>query len=98
MNSLAAGSSEAFERTKDINHLNESIHTFRQLLEHRPPKLLRFGTFIGLLETLCTRSEISPGHCMQDLQEVIELYPKILDDGRDVCHTGRQTRSWLSPA
>ena len=71
----------AFERTKNIIYLNESIHTSRQILEHRPSKILRNGLFLLLLTTLCARSEISPGHRMQDLHEVVELYPKILDDG-----------------
>ena len=72
---------EAFERTKNINHLNESIHRSRQLLVRRPPKLLRFGTISWLLVSLATHSNISPGHCKQDLQEMVELFPQILSDG-----------------
>ena len=73
--------SEAFERTKNINYLNESIHTYRQLLARRPPKILRFGTIVLLSMSLSTRSKISPGHHTQDRQEMIELYPQILSDG-----------------
>ena len=72
---------EAFERTKNINHLNESIHTLRQLLKHQPPKIFRIVTIFGLLNTLNARSEISPGHRTQDVQEVLELYPQLLNDG-----------------
>ena len=72
---------EAFERTKNINYLNESIHTSRQILEHRPSKFLRFGSLNNLLAALYARSKISPGHRTQDLQEQVELYPKIIDDG-----------------
>ena len=71
----------AFKRTNNIDHLNESIDTFHQILEHRPPTILRIGAFMGLLDTLKARSNISPGHRTQDLQEVVELYPQILDDG-----------------
>ena len=72
---------EAFERTKDINCLNESIHTYRQLLARRPPKFMRIGTFIELLRTLGARSEISSGHRTQDLQEMVELHSQLLDAG-----------------
>ena len=74
---------EAFKRTKNINHLKESMHTFRQLLllEHRLPVIERFRIFLGLLNTLTARLEISPGHRMQDLQELIERFPQLLDYG-----------------
>ena len=72
---------EAFERTKDINCLNESIHTYRQLLARRPPKFMRIGTFIELLRTLGARSEISSGHRTQDLQEMVELHSQLLEAG-----------------
>ena len=72
---------EAFKRTKNINYLNESIHTLRQLLVRRTPKLLRIGTITGLLISLNARSEISRGHRMQDYQEMVELLPELLNDG-----------------
>ena len=72
---------EAFKRTKNINYLNESIHTLRQLLVRRTPKLLRIGTITGLLISLNTRSEISRGHRMQDYQEMVALLPELLNDG-----------------
>ena len=73
--------SEAFKRTKNIDYLNESIHTLRQLLTRRTGKFLRVGAIVGLLSPLYTRSEISPGHHTQDLQEMVELIPQILNDG-----------------
>ena len=76
---------EAFKRTKNIDHLNETIHIYRQLLEHRLPKFMRNGVLHGLFEALNIRCKISPGHRTQDLQGVVELYPQFLDDG-----------SWLS--
>ena len=72
---------EAFRRTTNINYLNESIHTSRQLLEHRTPKYLRIVILLGILTTLTTRSEIYPSHRTQDWQEMAELYPQLLDDG-----------------
>ena len=70
---------EAFERTKNINHLNESIHTFRQLLMHRQPEPVRIGSVVGLLEALATRSRISPGHLTQDWQEMVELLQYLVE-------------------
>ena len=72
---------EAFERTKNINYLNESIHTSRQLLARRLPKFLRVGPISRLLVSLATRSNISPGHSTQDSQEMVGLFPQFLSDG-----------------
>ena len=72
---------EAFKRTKNIDYLNESVDTFRQHLASQPPKFLRFWPIRGLLRTLLIRSWISPGHYTQDLQEIIELLPQLLDVG-----------------
>ena len=77
---------EAFERTKDINYLNESIHTLRQLLARHPPKILGFSVItvllVGLHTSLITHPKISRGYYVQYLQEMIELYPQLLDNGR----------------
>ena len=72
---------EAFRRTKNINHLNESIRTSHQLLARRPPKFLRFLAVFGLLVYLSTHSYISPGQLTQDWQEMVELFPQFLSDG-----------------
>ena len=72
---------EIFERTKSINYLNKSIHTLRQLLAHRQPKLLGIQTISWLLVSLLTRFNISPSHSTQDLQEMVELLPQFLDVG-----------------
>ena len=71
----------AFERTKNINYLNESIHTLRLLLARRPPKLLRIQTTVLHWRSLIARFKISPYHRTQDLQEVVELISQFLDDG-----------------
>ena len=78
---------KAFEHTRNINYLNESIHTHRQLLACQPPKLLRFGTILAYWRSLITRSEISPSHRTQDRQDIVELTPQLLNDGSQ----------WLSP-
>ena len=72
---------EAFERTKNINYLNDSIDTFRQILARRPSKFLRFSTLLGNFMSLVVRSEISPGHRMSDQHEIVGLIPQILDSG-----------------
>ena len=81
---------EAFERTKNINYLNELIHTSRQRLTRQPPKLQRFGTIAGLLTSLSVRSDISPGHRTQDLQEMVELFPRFLSDGSQLLSLPRR--------
>ena len=72
---------QAFKRTKNIDYLNESIHTFRQLLERRPPMYLRIGMIGGLLKSLHDHCEISPTHHRKDVQEMVELFPQALNDG-----------------
>ena len=71
---------EAFERTKGIKYLDDSIHTRRRILARRPPKLPRLFIVVEHLLSLITRSEIYPGHSLQDLQEMVELLPQILND------------------
>ena len=73
---------EAFKRTKNIEFLHESIDRSREVLARRPPKFLRILMIVGHLLSLITRSELSPGHRMRDLQEVVELFPQLLDDGQ----------------
>ena len=72
---------EAFERTKNINYLNESIETLRQFLARRLPKFLRNSIVSWILTSLYTRSSISPGHRIQDYREMVELLPQFLNDG-----------------
>ena len=67
---------EAFNRTQNINYLNESIDRHRSLLTPQSPKLLRFPTITELLTFLSARSDISPYHRMQDWQEMVELLPQ----------------------
>ena len=73
---------EAFERTKNIDYLNESILTLRQLLARRPPtKLARTSMIARLWAALYQRFEISPSYRKQDIQEMVELLPQYLDGG-----------------
>ena len=71
---------EAFVRTKNISYLNESVDSARQLLARRPPKFLRISIVPLLLGFLDTRSDISPGHLIQDYREMVELLPQFLND------------------
>ena len=71
---------EAFKRTKNIDYLNESISTYRQLLEHRLPKYMHIATLFWFINALYVRFLVSPGCSLQDLQEVVELCPQFLDD------------------
>ena len=71
---------EAFKRTQNINYLNETLDMLRPLLALQLPKFLRHLMMFRLLACLEARSEISPGHRMQDWQELVELYPQLLDN------------------
>ena len=76
---------EAFDRTKNIEYLNESIDTLRPLLTRRPQKLRRIDVILLLLRSLFSRSKIlariSLGRCMQDMYEAVQLLPQYINDG-----------------
>ena len=72
---------EAFKSTNNINYIDESIDTLRQVLARGPPKIRRLYIMVEQLIFLNTRSVISPGHSLQDRQEMVELLPQVLDDG-----------------
>jgi tetratricopeptide (TPR) repeat protein len=72
---------EAFERTNKIEYLHELINADHQLLTCPLPKFQRFPVIARLIGSLLNRSRISPGQCTQDMHEVVELYPQLLDDG-----------------
>jgi tetratricopeptide (TPR) repeat protein len=71
---------EAFERTKKIGYLNESIKTSRQLLARPLPKFLRLWATSQLFRSLTARSQISPGHYTQDVHGMLELFPQFFND------------------
>ena len=70
--------SEAYKRTENIEYLNESIDTFRQILAHRPSTLLHMSVITWQLEALEMRSNISLDHRLQDQHEIVGLYPQLL--------------------
>jgi tetratricopeptide (TPR) repeat protein len=72
---------EAFERTNRIEYLDESIDTLRQLLARPLPKLLRLSASMQLSKSLIARFQISPAHRAQDIHGIVELFPKIINDG-----------------
>jgi CHAT domain-containing protein len=71
---------EAFERTNKIGYLNESIDISRQLLAGPLRKHLRLYAHALLSRSLATRAAISPGHLMQDVHGMVELFPQFLND------------------
>jgi hypothetical protein len=71
---------EAFERTKKIEYLNESIDTLRSFLARPLPKFLRYLAHKQLLLSLVARPPNSLVHGMQDKHEIVELLSQILND------------------
>jgi CHAT domain-containing protein len=63
---------EAFNRTKKIEYLNESISVRRQEIESPLPQALRFS-ILPLSRSLLARSHSFPGYRTQDLDEAMEL-------------------------
>jgi hypothetical protein len=72
---------QAFQRTKKIEYLNESISTCRRVLERPLLRPLRFATLGQLSLSLYFRSGSSPGHRTQDLDEALELLSQCVNDG-----------------
>ncbi|KAH8978723.1 hypothetical protein EDB86DRAFT_3108467 [Lactarius hatsudake] len=64
---------EAFERTKKIEYLDESISTRRQSFGYPSPQSVRVMLTRGLSVTLLTRVKYVPSHRTQDLDEALEL-------------------------
>ena len=65
--------SEAFDRTKKIEYLNESIRIRRQLIETPRSHIQRLRTLPPLSLSLLTRSHCFPDYRTQDLDEGVEL-------------------------
>ena len=86
---------EAFERTKNINYLNESIHTLHQLIARRSlaPNHLHMHMIHGLLKALNVRSFISRDYHIQAWEELLELIPLCLDCERPFTSLPRQFHS-----
>ena len=64
---------EAFQRTKRIEYLNESISVRRQVIELPIPQFMRVRKFPIFSHSLLLRSYQFPGHRTEDLNESIEL-------------------------
>ena len=64
---------EAFERTKKIEYLDESISVHRQLIETPLPQSTRFKIIRSLSYSLVSRFRFFPDYCTQDLDEALEL-------------------------
>ena len=65
---------KAFDHTKKIEYLNESISTYRQLIDSPLLQAERFFTFPDLSRALVHRFHYFPGYRTQDLDEALELF------------------------
>ena len=72
---------EAFERTENIEYLDDSIHTLHEHMARRQPKLYRICMIFGLLASLYHRSRISRDHRLQDQREMVELLAELVNSG-----------------
>ena len=76
---------QAFERTENIEYLDESIGSFRRILEYDPfPQHLRFRVHCRLSRSLLRRSRSKfPGYVIvRDLEEGLELLAQCVNDGQ----------------
>ena len=69
---------EAFERTKRIEYLNESIGVRRQQIEYRLSQPARFLGLPPLSASLLARFRHFPGYCTQDLDDALELFSQFV--------------------
>jgi CHAT domain-containing protein len=65
---------EAFNRTKKIEYLNESISVRRQQIESLLPQGARISIFPDLSRALLARSHYFPGYRIQDLDEALGIF------------------------
>ena len=68
---------EAFNRTKEIEYLNESISVRRQAVES--PFLPPFMSKVAVSQSLLARYETFPGYCTQDLDEALDLLSQYIN-------------------
>jgi hypothetical protein len=74
--------SEAFDRTKKIEYLNESISVRRQEIEYPLLPSMRFSYFPLLSTCLVRRFAFFPNYCTQDLDEALELLSQFVSNAR----------------
>ena len=73
---------EAFDRTKKIEYLNESISVRRQVIESPHSYAGPFRTLGNLSLGLLRRSDRFPGYHTQDVNEGLDLLSKCVHDAR----------------
>jgi hypothetical protein len=71
----------AFQRTKKIEYLNESISIHRECLERPLPPFLRFGSLSQLCVSLSIRAGYFKDHSAQDMKELVKILPQHINDG-----------------
>ena len=70
---------EAFKRTKRLGYLDEAITAFRDLRKMSVPNVTPYDIGCALLLSLLNRFELS--HRRQDLEELMQLLPELVNDG-----------------
>jgi CHAT domain-containing protein len=83
LNSFAVINFEAFQRTKKIEYLNESINVFRQVVESPFPQFLCFRISSLLSDSLLLRFQHFPGHRTQDPVEAMELLSQCVNNASE---------------
>ena len=73
---------EAFERTHEIEYLNESISIRRQVTKDPYLPLTRYLSLPTLSHSLLLRFRYFPGHHTQDLNEALEILSQCISEAR----------------
>ena len=83
---------EAFDRTKKIEYLNESISVRRQQIETSLSEAMRVMILPCLALSLITRVRLFPGYRTQDLDEALELFSQFVSSA----HPSVPDRLWIT--
>ena len=72
---------EAYERTKNLDYLDEALTTFRDIhnMSARKVTWTRFNSGYKLCQSLLARLQLF--HRQEDFKEVMQLFPKLANDG-----------------
>ncbi|KAI9435659.1 CHAT domain-containing protein [Lactarius psammicola] len=97
---------EGFERTKKLKYLNESISIQRHVLESPSVDTMSSLALGQLVQSLLTRCVYFPGHCTQDLDELVKLisqrahdrYATLLNRFRFACEWAFVARGTRHPS
>ena len=86
---------EAFERTRKVEHLNESISLRRQQITTPRPQATRYLELDPLSQSLLKRFVFFPGYRTQDLDEALELLSEFVSSTQArVLHRFQRACTW----